>query len=369
MSAKTEKPTPKKLRDAAKKGQTFKAKDITTLIVLAVGALAAGIVIGLRHVIVEFSHVASAGADQDPASYGLGWIRSFLMMVTPFIGICAVAGALPSLVQSRFMLATEVLKLDFAALDPVAGVKKLFSWRAVKELLKALLYLVVFCAAISIFIEQNHRDLFQVFRASPEVLTHEWIRLTVKFVMVVLLCALPVALFDAVFEYFLYQKNVKMEKREVEQERKETEGRPETKMKRRETHSELLSEEVKANIEQSKFIVANPTHIAIGIYMNEDIVPIPFVCVREANARALAVIRHAEANGVPVVRDVPLARSVYRRARRYQFVSGDDLEPVMRVLVWLRQVEMANSDASAHADRDEDFPGAAANNKKQEPDE
>ncbi|AJC22359.1 EscU/YscU/HrcU family type III secretion system export apparatus switch protein [Pandoraea pulmonicola] len=369
MPSKTEKPTPKKLRDAAKKGQTFKAKDVTTLIVLAVGVLAAGIVVDLRHVIAEFSHVAAAGADQDAASYGLEWIRSYLKMVMPFIVVCAVAGALPSLVQSRFTLATEALKLDFGALDPVAGFKKLFSGRAAKELLKALLHLVVLCAAISIFVEQNHRDLFQVFRASPEALAHEWIRLTVKFVMVLLLCALPVALFDAVFEFFHYQKNVKMEKREVEQERKETEGRPETKMKRRETHSELLSEEVKANVEQSKFIVANPTHIAIGIYMNEDIVPIPFVCVRETNARALAVIRHAEANGVPVVRDVPLARSVYRHSRRYQFVSGEDLEPVMRVLWWLRQVEMANSGARAHTDGGEDFPLPEVNNKKEEHDE
>lgn len=353
MAEKTEQPTPKKLRDAAKKGQTFKSRDITTIIVLCVGALALSKVVDLKRVIFEFSFVAATGAMPDPTGYAISWAKIFLILVTPFVLLCALAGIFPSLVQSRFQLASEAIKLDLTALDPVKGLKKLFSWRSLKEVVKAALYLIVVAVTVRVFINLHHRELFALFRAPVALLAHMWITLTVQLILIFVLCSLPVLLLDGAVEYFLYFKDLKMEKHEVKQEHKESDGNPEIKSKRREAHMELLSEEIKSNIEQSDFILANPTHIAIGIYMNADIVPVPFVSVRETNARALAVRRYAELKGVPVVRDVSLARSVYRNSRRYGFVSGEDFEAVMRVLIWLKQVEATRSGASIAEDAQE----------------
>ncbi|MBO2958276.1 EscU/YscU/HrcU family type III secretion system export apparatus switch protein [Burkholderia pseudomallei] len=343
MAEKTEKPTAKKLRDAAKKGQTFKARDIVALIVIATGALAAPALVDLTRIAAEFVRIASTGAQPNPGAYAFAWAKLFLRIAAPFVLLCAAAGALPSLVQSRFTLAVESIRFDLTALDPVKGMKRLFSWRSAKDAVKALLYVGVFALTVRVFAGLYHADVFGLFRARPALLGHMWIVLTVRLVLLFLLCALPVLILDAAVEYFLYHRELKMDKHEVKQEYKESEGNHEIKSKRREIHQELLSEEIKANVEQSDFIVANPTHIAIGVYVNPDIVPIPFVSVRETNARALAVIRHAEACGVPVVRNVALARSIYRNSpRRYSFVSHDDIDGVMRVLIWLGEVEAAN---------------------------
>ncbi|MGY4730885.1 EscU/YscU/HrcU family type III secretion system export apparatus switch protein [Burkholderia pyrrocinia] len=351
MAEKTEQPTAKKLRDAAKKGQTFKSKDIVAVIVLAVGALSAVAIVDLRRVMFEFARIASTGAMPNPNDYILGWARLFLRISAPFVLLCAVAGALPALVQSRFTLAVEAIKFDLTVLDPMKGLKKLFSWRSAKDVLKALLYVVVFAVTLRVFVDLYHREIFGLFRAAPAMLGHMWIKLTVRMILLFLLCALPVLILDAAVEYFLYFKELKMDKHEVKQEYKESEGNHEIKSKRREIHQELLSEEVKSNIEQSDFILANPTHIAVGVYINPEIVPIPFVSVRETNARALAVIRYAESKGVPVVRNIALARSVYRNSpRRYAFVSLDDIDAVMRVLIWLRQVEATNRTGGAGLD-------------------
>src|SRR5262245_42766595 len=142
MAEKTEQPTAKKLRDAARKGQTFKSKDIVAVIVLAVGVLSVAVVVDLRRVMFEFARIASTGTMPNPNGYVLGWAKSFLRLATPFVLLCAVAGALPSLVQSRFTLAVEAIKLDLTVVNPVNGFKKLFSWRSAKEALKALLYVV-----------------------------------------------------------------------------------------------------------------------------------------------------------------------------------------------------------------------------------
>ncbi|WP_323117704.1 EscU/YscU/HrcU family type III secretion system export apparatus switch protein [Burkholderia alba] len=367
MAEKTEQPTAKKLRDAAKKGQTFKSRDLVALAVVAVGTVSASVLVDLTRVMAEFVRMATTAAYPDPSAYALAWAKRFLGIAGPFVLICAVAGVLPSLLQSRFTLAVDAIRFDFEALDPIKGMKRLFSWRSVKDVAKALLYVAVLAVTVRVFADLYHRDVFGLFRARPALLGHMWLVLTIRLVLLFLACALPVLTLDAAFEYFLHRRELKMDKHEVKQEYKESEGSHEIKSKRREIHQELLSEEIKANVEQSDFIVANPTHIAIGIYVNPDVVPIPFVSVRETNARALAVIRHAEASGVPVVRNVALARAVYRNSpRRYSFVSPDDIDGVMRVLIWLREVEAVNrggpmppSEAGLAAPDDETLSGRA----------
>jgi len=341
MSEKTEKPTAKKLRDAAKKGQTFKGKDITTVIVLAVGILVLGSFFNLRQLIQLMQGVALAGGYTDPMKYVRTLAKLFLSIVMPFVLLCALAGALPSLIQSRFTLAFEAIRFDPSVLNPVNGFKKLFSMRTVKELVKTLLYLGVFILALYLFIKLYHRQVFQLFRGGAEVQAHMWVWLSMRLIFLFIGCALPVLVLDALSEFFLYYKDMKMEKHEVKQEYKQSEGNPEVKSKRRDVHIELLSEQVKSDIEKSNFILANPTHIAIGIYVNADVVAWPFISVKETNARAQAAIRYAEQVGVPVVRNIPLARSIYRNSRCYSFVAEEALDEVMRILGWLREVELA----------------------------
>ncbi|RWA50971.1 type III secretion system protein [Cupriavidus sp. UYMSc13B] len=343
MADKTEKPTPNKSRDEARKGNTFISKDIITGIVLAVGSMTVSSMVDLRRVMVEFTSMVTSGAMPDPQAYIQRWSYVFLRMSIPFVLLCAIAGALPRLVQSRFTLAWEAIKLNLTALSPTNGFKKLFSWRIAKECVKALLYVVVSIATVWIFIDKSHRDLFQSFRADPHELGHLWIVLAVRIVVIFLVCSLPVMLLDGLVEYFLYFKSLKMDKSEVKKYHNDNVGNPRIKSKRRTLHRELLSDGLKSAIKQSNLVLANPIHIAIAIYYNQDIVTIPFVSVRETNSRALAVIRYAESNGVPVVHDIPLARSIYRNSRRYSFVSGSDFEAVMRVLIWLKEVEAANN--------------------------
>lgn len=343
MAEKTERPTAKKIRDAARKGQTFKSKDIATFVTLAAGAISVAWVVDLTRLKMEFARMASLAVQPDAGEYIFGWEMLFLRIAIPFVVICAFTGMLPSLVQSRFTLALEAIRFDLTAVDPVKGIHRLLSWRSVKDALKALLYVIAFLVAVRAFAAIHHGDVFGLFRARPDLLGHMGVVLTVRLVLLSLLCALPVIVIDTVVEYFLHYKEMKMEKSEVTKENKDNEGDRKLKAKRREIHQELLSNEIKENIEQSNFILANPTHIAIGIYLNPGIVPIPFLSVRETSGRAIAAIRHAEASGVPVVRNVSLARSIYRNCpRRYSFVNHEDVDAVLAVLIWLKQVEIAH---------------------------
>ncbi|WP_130833486.1 EscU/YscU/HrcU family type III secretion system export apparatus switch protein [[Erwinia] mediterraneensis] len=351
---KTEKPTPKKLKDAGLKGQSFKSKDlITTCLILTGGEfiLHSSLFSGFAPDMIK---IISSGFTLAPQEYARAVFIGALQLLLPVILLCILASALPSLLQTGFRLATKALKINFAALNPVNGVKKLFSLRALKDIVKCCLYLCSFIVAGKIFWEQKKGLLLSQLHASPRQLLIIWADLFHTLIMLCFVCLLVILLLDMVAEYLLHIKDLKMDKREVKLEHREQEGNPEIKSKRRSMHQELLSEQLKSDIENSKVIIANPTHIAIGIFQNPEICLIPFISVKESNQRALAVRAWAEKCGVPVVEDIRLARKIYKTHERYSFVQFDELEEVLRLLLWLEEVEKAWSKEISHGQQQDE---------------
>lgn len=340
-ASKTEKPTAKKRRDAAKKGQTFKAKDLSSSCLMLCAII---YLVGngtLLQVMEAYRRIIAAGFDADPQRYAAELGVLGLKVIAPLIAVFFLASALPTLLQTGMAIASEALKINFGALNPINGFKKLFSLRTVKDFIKSLLYLACFAIAFwVVWITQRHL-LFAQLHASAADLFPIWARLLLVLVLTFLACILLIVILDALCEYWLYIKDLKMDKHSVKRENKEQEGNPEIKDRRRELHQELLSEQTKSDIRGSRVIIANPTHIAVGIYFRPEVTMMPFVSVMETNQRALAVRKYAEEVGVPVVTDVPLARRIFKTHQRYTFIQLQEVESVLRLLVWLEQIEQA----------------------------
>ncbi|EDU7099727.1 SPI-1 type III secretion system export apparatus protein SpaS [Salmonella enterica subsp. enterica] len=343
-SNKTEKPTKKRLEDSAKKGQSFKSKDLI-IACLTLGGIAYLVSYGSFNEFMGIIKIIIAdNFDQSMADYSLAVFGIGLKYLIPFMLLCLVCSALPALLQAGFVLATEALKPNLSALNPVEGAKKLFSMRTVKDTVKTLLYLSSFVVAAIICWKKYKVEIFSQLNGNIVGIAVIWRELLLALVLTCLACALIVLLLDAIAEYFLTMKDMKMDKEEVKREMKEQEGNPEVKSKRREVHMEILSEQVKSDIENSRLIVANPTHITIGIYFKPKLMPIPMISVYETNQRALAVRAYAEKVGVPVIVDIKLARSLFKTHRRYDLVSLEEIDEVLRLLVWLEEVENAGKD-------------------------
>jgi type III secretion protein U len=174
-----------------------------------------------------------------------------------------------------------------------------------------------------------------------------WLQMGTNLVLLCLLSFVTIIVLDGLVDYFLYIKDLKMDKHEVKQEHKEQEGHAETKSFRKELHKELLSAHEKNDIEQSSFVLANPTHIAIGIYFKPEVTLLPFVSLHAKGEKARAIIAYAEKHGTPVVRDILVARQMFKKARTYSFIPVDMVEPIYRILVWLNEIEMANLSLTA----------------------
>jgi len=340
-SSKTEMPTPKRRRDAAKKGQTFKPKDLATTCLMLCGIAFVVSNVALVEVMEVYRNVIASGFDLKAQSYVMDLLWIALRTLAPILLVCVLASAVPTLLATGMALASEAFKLNLGALNPINGFKKLFSMRTVKDTIKALLYLGSFCVAFWIVWVTERRLLFAQLHAQPLELFGIWGHLLLVLVLTFLGCILLIVLLDAFCEYWLYIKELKMDKQSVKRERKDQDGNPEIKGRRRDLHMELLSEQIKSDIKGSRVIIANPTHIAVGIYFRPEITVMPFISLMETNQRALAVRAYAEKVGVPVITDIPLARRIFSTHRRYSFVQEQEIEQVLRLLIWLEQVEQA----------------------------
>jgi type III secretion protein U len=199
--------------------------------------------------------------------------------------------------------------------------------------------LLLFSVALWLLWEKNKNTIFGQLHGNVSSLATVMMELFFSFVALSLLCCLPIFLLDSLAEYYFHMKNLKMDKNEVKREYKEQEGNPEIKQHRRQSHMELLSEQIKFDIKQSSFVLANPTHIAIGVYFNPGISPVPLVSVLETNHRARAVIAYARQCGIPVVRDIPLARGLFKFVHRYSMIPLSHVDGIFRILTWLLEVE------------------------------
>ncbi|WP_137647168.1 EscU/YscU/HrcU family type III secretion system export apparatus switch protein [Escherichia albertii] len=341
MANKTEKPTDKKLKDASKKGQILKSRDLTVSLIMLVGTLYLGYVFDVHHIMSILEYILDHNAKPDIWDYfkaiGIGWLKT----IVPFLLVCMFTTILVSWFQSKMKLATEAIKLKFDSLNPVNGLKKIFSLKTLKEFVKAIIYIVFFCLAIRVFWGNNKSLLFKTLDGDIISLLSDWGEMLFLLVLYCLVSMIIILIFDYIAEYFLFMKDMKMDKQEVKREYKEQEGNPEVKSKRRERHQEILSEQLKSDVSNSRLMIANPTHIAIGIYFKPNLSPIPLISVRATNQVALAIRRYAQEIGIPVITDKKLARKIYATHRRYDYVSFENLDEILRLLLWLEDVENA----------------------------
>ncbi|HDL6960573.1 TPA: EscU/YscU/HrcU family type III secretion system export apparatus switch protein [Yersinia enterocolitica] len=343
MGSKTEKPTHKRLKDSAEKGQIMKSRDIVVTCVILCGVCYLFFFFDVNQLIDLLKDVFNHQFKIRTEVYAKSIVIAGFMSLIPFILLCVIATAFVSWMQSQLEFASKAIKINFDALNPVDGFKRMFSLRTLKDFIKTLLYLVFFTAASYVFWNGNKKIFFIGLDGDVSSLLYTWGQLLLLLVLHCLGSLIIVLIFDYIAEYFLFMKDMKMDKEEVKREFKEQEGDPELKFRRKELHREILSEQLKSDISNSRLIIANPTHIAIGIFFKPNLSPIPLIAVRETNQVALAVRAYAEEIGVPVIRDIKLARRIYTTHRRYDYVCLEEIDAVLRLLIWLEDVDRAGN--------------------------
>ena len=337
---KTEQPTPKKLLDARKKGQVAKSREVVSsaLILSLIGMLMVFSDYYLAH--LGNLMLLPAAFIKLPFLQALDLVLENLLLelayiTLPFLLVAAVVVVGAHLFQYGLLFSLESVKPDLKKINPLEGAKKIFSFKNLMELLKSTLKVVLLSLLVWITLRGNLSALIMLPGCSIRCIAPV---VGLMLEQMLLLCALGfamISLADYAFERHQHLKQLRMSKDEVRRERKEMEGSPEIKSKRRTLRKELQASNMNADVKRSSVIVANPNHIAVGIRYVRGETPLPIVTLKYTDAMALRVRQMAEEEGIPVLQRIPLARALYRDGHVDQYIPADLIQTTAEVLRWL----------------------------------
>jgi flagellar biosynthetic protein FlhB/type III secretion protein U len=359
---KTEKPTPKKLDDARKKGDVSKSKDVTSTVTLigwiGLGALVIGYA-GTRLAALFESLFVTIGQGWMTTGYA-GAVRTLgsqafelaLLLVAILLVPIAAIGVLTDFLQIGPVLTFEKVKPKLENLNPVAGIKRMFSMDSLIELVKsvaktALLFLVGW-----LVIRSALPDMVALARSptqSAQALGALLWSLTLKLLAWTAALFALIAALDAAYQRYSYIKKMRMSMRDIKQEMKESEGDPYIKAQRRQMAQEMAQRGNQQAARNANALIVNPTHVAIAIEYDRETCPVPIISAKGEDHIALSMREAAEEAGVPIVRNIPLARDLLARAEVGEVIPSDVFDAIAEVILWAREVRK-EMDAERHGE-------------------
>lgn len=348
---KTEKPTPQRLNEARKKGDVSKSREVTSTLVLVVwlglGALAVGFA-GARLAGLFESLFAVLGGGWSAGGYvgalrKLGWqsLELALLLVGMLLVPAAAVGLLTDFLQAGPVLSFEKLKPKMEHLNPVEGVKRMFSMDNLVEVLKALVKTALLFFIGWMVVKPALPQIVGLARSPtlhPQTVGALTWDLTVQVLAWTLAIFALVALLDAVYQRWSFTKKMRMSLRDIKQETKESEGDPYIKQQRRQAHQEWSQRNAAQAARTANVLVVNPTHVAIAIDYDRETAPVPTIAAKGEDHVARAMREAAEEAGVPIVRNVPLARDLLARGEVGEIIPQDLFEIIAEVILWAREV-------------------------------
>jgi type III secretion protein U len=337
VSEKTEKPTPKKLRQAREKGQVAKSKDLTqTLQIVAVfGYLVAGgasIVSGLTGLIMAPFDVLALPFPAAVNVLASSLLTDATLILLPFIGIVLAMGIFGEGLQVGVLLAFKALIPSMDKLNPLTNFKNMFSKKNLVEFLKSLFKIVFLSALIYLLLRDALPALVDIPLAGLPGVGLAVAELLKIMIFNVGLAYLAISLADFAWQRFQHTKQLMMSKDEVKQEYKEMEGDPHIKNQRKHLHQEMLQQGAVAKTRKASVLITNPTHLAIALFYDKDETPLPVLLAKGEGALAEQMVKAAREAGVPVMQNIPLARALFAQGTEEQYIPSDLIEPVAEVL-------------------------------------
>lgn len=334
---KTEKPTPKKLKEARKEGQVPRTPDLGAWASVLVLALALPPLLGrefdrLRGVF----HSSLRAAEQPSISLATSLLREGLLhcfLTLLILGSAVmVVGVSGALAQGGFFLATKQVKPKFSKLNPINGAKRVFGphalWEGAKMLLKSTVVVLIAWSAV-----KSMMPLLGGLVPIPVMLALVGDQAT-ALLRNVALAALVMAAADYAMQRRRVGKQVRMSKQEIKQEHKQSEGDPLLKGARRSRQLAISRNRMLADVSGADVVLVNPTHVAVALSYEAD-KGAPRVVARGAGVVAARIREVAAENGVPLVRDVPLARALHSSTEVGQEIPAELFAAVAQVLAFV----------------------------------
>jgi flagellar biosynthetic protein FlhB len=339
---KTEQATPRRREEARRKGQVFKSTDLNAAIIMVAGS--AAVYLTYPYIIQSLQDFTSLyllerAHEEFTIQYIYGLLLEVLFILAktglPIMAACFVAALLITYLQVGFVFSGEPLTPKLERLNPVQGFQRIFSKRALVELVKSLLKVAVTGWIVYTVIRKYYyvfprfvdMELIATLQALGQIIFEMAMKVGVVFVIIGVL--------DYLYQWFEHEKTLKMSKYDVKQEYKETEGDPLIRSRQRQIQREVAMRRMMAEVPKADVIITNPTHFAVALRYEVDIMNAPVVIAKGQDYMAAKIREIADEYGIMIVENPLLARTLYNSVEIGQEVPEELYHAVAEVLAFV----------------------------------
>ncbi|QIK38921.1 flagellar biosynthesis protein FlhB [Caldichromatium japonicum] len=341
----SEQPTAKRLRDARERGQVARSRELGTFLVLTLGA--AFIFFAGGWMAARFVRLMTEGwtlereliLDENLLVARLvHLLGQALLIISPLLALLMIAALVGPLLVGGANFSTQAMMPQFSRVNPLAGLKRMFSLQGLLELVKglakfALVGIVAFLGLKSIWPKLLTLDELPVETAIAQAVhLAAWLFLIASAALVI------VAAIDVPFQLWNYQRQLRMTLQEIKDEFKETEGKPEVKSRIRRVQHEMARRRMMAEVPKADVIITNPTHYAVAIAYVPATMSAPRLLAKGVDRVALAIRHLGEEHGIVCVEAPRVARAIYLTTELNQEIPSGLFVAVARILAYVYQI-------------------------------
>jgi flagellar biosynthetic protein FlhB len=350
---KTEDPSEKKLREAREKGQIPRSRELTTLLMTLSAALyllffGQGIINGFITITTKGLSFDRQHAFDTQQLFNLilALFQEAIIMTLPFIFLMVLIALISPMLLGGWSFSTSTLVPKISKLNPISGIKRMFSAKALLELLKALAKFVLVLGVASYFLYSvfdrvlalSQEPLYMAMMHSAELIMQAFVFVS--------LSLLIVAMIDVPFQIWEHTKQLKMTKQEVKEEFKQQEGNPEVKGRIRQLQRQMAQQRMMQKVPEADVVVTNPTHFSVALKYDPETMNEPIVLAMGADFMASQIRTIAKEHNIPIIEAPPLARALYYNAEIDQPIPYELFKAVAAILAYVFQLRQGQKVSS-----------------------
>lgn len=341
---KTERATPKRLKDAREKGQIARSRELTTAVLIAGGAAVliaqgADMVREAAQLLADALRIEPGelvAADM-PRRFGTLMVAG-LKVALPVLALGFVGALAAPLLLGGWNFSAQALMPQFSRVNPVAGLGRIFSSRALVDLLLGIAKVLVLGGIGAAVIWSQRGQLPLLARMDTVTAMAESGALVLHLFGWLALGLAVIAAMDAPWQLFRHARDLRMTKQEVKEEYKQSEGKPEVKGKIRQMQQAIAQRRMMTAVPTADVIVTNPTHYAVALKYSAGAMRAPRVVAKGADVIAANIRELAREHRIPIVSAPPLARALYRSVPLDQEIPAQLFQAVAQVLSYVYQL-------------------------------
>ncbi len=338
---KTEEATDTRREEFRKKGQVAQSRELASAIFVLAAAMGVFVLgkffFAQLYELFQFTMgpdlIAAIRSDDMLPALALAG-QKFVMLVGPAIGVSLLIGLSSTIVQVGFLQVEDAITPDINKINFIEGFKRIFSLRSVAEATKAVLK-VIFISLVVYLIMKSQIGLIpnMIQKSVPEIVNYMG-TVSVKMLFGVGLAMLLLTVGDYFFQRWDLEKKMMMTKQEIKEEHKNREGDPLIKARVRRIQREMSNRRMMEKVETADVIITNPTHIAVALKYSDNL-PAPQLVAKGADLIAEKIRNIARQHNIPIVENIPLARTIYKTMKLGQVIPRELFVAVAEVLSYV----------------------------------